>query len=118
MKNARAVVGNSSLGVREAPFLGVPSLDVGTRQSNRARANSLRHCDARDREAVAGFLAAEWGRRYPSHTGFGLGSASAAFAALLRDPAFWSRPLQKYFDDGPDPAPAIGATGRTALVGG
>jgi UDP-N-acetylglucosamine 2-epimerase (hydrolysing) len=40
MKNAAVMVGNSSAGVREAPFLGLPSLDVGTRQNNRAQADS------------------------------------------------------------------------------
>ena len=30
LKNAAVLVGNSSVGVREAPFLGIPSLDVGS----------------------------------------------------------------------------------------
>ena len=41
MKNAACMVGNSSAGVREAPFLGLPSLDIGTRQSNRSDAPSV-----------------------------------------------------------------------------
>ena len=32
LKNAAAHIGNSSVGVREAPFIGLPSLDIGTRQ--------------------------------------------------------------------------------------
>src|SRR3989338_5380809 len=32
MKNARFIVGNSSVGVREAPFYGIPSVNIGTRQ--------------------------------------------------------------------------------------
>ena len=36
LRNAGAMIGNSSAGVREAPFLGIPSLDVGTRQTNRS----------------------------------------------------------------------------------
>ncbi|MGB3740107.1 MAG: hypothetical protein WA948_12245 [Pontixanthobacter sp.] len=38
MRHAQGVIGNSSFGVREAPFLGVASLDIGTRQINRASA--------------------------------------------------------------------------------
>ncbi|MEJ8563133.1 UDP-N-acetylglucosamine 2-epimerase [Yoonia sp. GPGPB17] len=41
MKNAKAMIGNSSAGVREAPFLGLPSLDIGTRQTNRAKSPSV-----------------------------------------------------------------------------
>ncbi len=35
------MVGNSSAGVREAPFLGLPSLDIGSRQTNRGSSPSI-----------------------------------------------------------------------------
>lgn len=100
MRHARVMVGNSSAGVREAPFLGVPSLDIGTRQTNRAEAPSLFTAEARDSTAIADVLAREWGRRYPRHTAFGEGRAADRFVATLQDPAFWSAPLQKGFADG------------------
>ncbi|MEM6465729.1 MAG: UDP-N-acetylglucosamine 2-epimerase [Pseudomonadota bacterium] len=99
MRNAQAVLGNSSMGVREAPFMGVPSFDVGTRQANRANAPSLSHGSALDANAIAAFLDQSWGKRFPRHTAFGAGNAAARFAELLRDPAFWDTPLQKHFDD-------------------
>ena len=99
MKNAACMVGNSSAGVREAPFLGVPSLDVGTRQTNRAQAASVTACEAGDAAGVADFLATQWGRRHPPHRGFGEGRAADRFAAVLADPAFWARGLQKEFRD-------------------
>lgn len=99
MKNAACMVGNSSAGVREAPFLGVPSLDIGTRQHNRADAPSIRFADAADGGAIATFLAKEWGQTHPRHDGFGTGSAADRFAAVLNDPAFWDRGLQKEFQD-------------------
>ena len=43
MRYARVVVGNSSSGVIEAPAIGVPSIDVGSRQDGRPRAESVRH---------------------------------------------------------------------------
>ncbi|MFN3281567.1 MAG: UDP-N-acetylglucosamine 2-epimerase, partial [Tabrizicola sp.] len=61
MKNAACMVGNSSAGVREAPFLGLPSLDVGSRQTNRAAAPSVVSCAADDRAAILDFLATRWG---------------------------------------------------------
>ncbi|MGY6633838.1 MAG: UDP-N-acetylglucosamine 2-epimerase [Alkalilacustris sp.] len=102
LRDAACVVGNSSAGVREAPFLGIPSLDVGTRQTNRARGPSLSRAAARDAAAIGAFLAREWGRRYPRDTQFGQGDAASAFARLLAADTIWSQPLQKRFHDRPD----------------
>jgi UDP-N-acetylglucosamine 2-epimerase (hydrolysing) len=99
MKNAACLVGNSSAGVREAPFLGVASLDIGTRQTNRAEAPSVAACLATDSAAIAAFLADQWGKRWPRHDGFGEGRAADRFAAVLADPSFWTQGLQKSFQD-------------------
>jgi UDP-N-acetylglucosamine 2-epimerase (hydrolysing) len=99
MRHAACMVGNSSAGVREAPFLGVPALDIGTRQTNRSDAGSITAAEAFDRDAILAFLAAQWGRRHPAHTGFGEGRAADRFVAVLQDPAFWARSLQKAFRD-------------------
>lgn len=41
LNHASALVGNSSSGIIEAPFLHVPSINVGTRQSGRLRSDSI-----------------------------------------------------------------------------
>lgn len=99
MKNAALMVGNSSAGVREAPFLGTPSLDVGTRQSNRAQAPSLFTAQASDTATIAAFLNNEWGKTYPRHTAFGSGSAAQRFVGILQNDGFWSASMQKRFHD-------------------
>ena len=99
MKNAACLVGNSSAGVREAPFLGIPSLDVGTRQTNRALAPSVVTSSAYDSAAIASFLQTQWGQRYAPDPGFGEGRAADRFVQVLADPAFWARGLQKTFHD-------------------
>ena len=99
LRNAALVVGNSSAGVREAPFLGIPSLDIGTRQTNRSRAPSVTGCSAHDDQAIRTFLATEWNRRYAPHNAFGKGEAAEKFVAVLDNPDFWSRSLQKEFSD-------------------
>jgi UDP-N-acetylglucosamine 2-epimerase (hydrolysing) len=99
MKNAACMVGNSSAGVREAPFLGLPSLDIGTRQSNRSDAPSVTACEASDRATILAFLRDHWGRQTPSHPGFGQGTAAEKFVATLANPAFWTLSLQKAFRD-------------------
>lgn len=55
MKLSKAVVGNSSSGLYEAPFLKVPSVDVGDRQEGRPRAISVLHT-APDRAAIRNAL--------------------------------------------------------------
>jgi UDP-N-acetylglucosamine 2-epimerase (hydrolysing) len=99
MKNAACMIGNSSAGVREAPFIGLASLDVGSRQTNRAQSPSVVACSATDRAAIAAFLADDWGKTYPRHDGFGVGRAADRFVAVLKDPAFWAQSLQKEFRD-------------------
>jgi UDP-N-acetylglucosamine 2-epimerase len=46
MANVDAVVGNSSSGLYEAPSLGVPTVDIGDRQSGRLAAVSVLRCAA------------------------------------------------------------------------
>ena len=99
MKNAAVMVGNSSAGVREAPFLGTPSLDVGTRQTNRASAPSLFAVQASDTDAIADFIATQWGQRYARHDAFGQGDAAQRFADIVSDDGFWQGDLQKRFHD-------------------
>ena len=99
MKNSACIVGNSSAGVREAPFLCVPSLDVGTRQNRRASSNSITNVKADDQSSILNFLKNEWGRRYPTCKEFGQGSAAERFVKLLHSDTFWQTDLQKTFVD-------------------
>ena len=41
LKETKFIIGNSSAGVREAPYYKVPTIDIGTRQYNRGQANSI-----------------------------------------------------------------------------
>ena len=99
MRRSSAIVGNSSAGVREAPFLGVPSLDIGTRQYRRARCESITACSAFDVDVIDHFLAQTWAKRFASDTSFGSGHAAQAFVDVLASPKFWDRPLQKVFSE-------------------
>ena len=42
LKNAKCLIGNSSSGIRESEFLGVPVVNVGTRQEGRLRGKNVR----------------------------------------------------------------------------
>jgi UDP-N-acetylglucosamine 2-epimerase (non-hydrolysing) len=51
LRGARAVIGNSSSGIVEAPAFGVPTVNIGTRQNGRLFAQSILHCSA-DRASI------------------------------------------------------------------
>ena len=44
-KHASLVIGNSSSGIYEAPYLKTPTIDIGTRQEGRAAPSSVLRCD-------------------------------------------------------------------------
>jgi UDP-hydrolysing UDP-N-acetyl-D-glucosamine 2-epimerase len=52
---ATAIIGNSSVAIRECSFLGVPAVNVGTRQLGRERGRNVIDVD-HDRRAIAGAL--------------------------------------------------------------
>ena len=99
LRNSKAIIGNSSAGVREAPFLGIPSLDIGTRQTNRNKALSITRVDAKDNDGIKFFLNNQWGKKYKRDTTFGKGSSSETFLKILKDDKIWKLPLQKKFFD-------------------
>ena len=43
LKNSNYIVGNSSAGIREASYYGTPTVDIGSRQNNRAQSASIFH---------------------------------------------------------------------------
>jgi UDP-N-acetylglucosamine 2-epimerase (hydrolysing) len=97
MRNASLMVGNSSAGVREAPFLGVPSLDIGTRQNSRAQSSSIAVFAAHETSSILEFIASRWGYRYERTTEFGSGKTASDFVRVLKMPAFWQQKNQKSF---------------------
>ena len=99
MRNADAIIGNSSMGVREAPFLGIPSLNIGTRQFNRASSLSILSCSAYDQSKLSLFMSNFWGKRFDPDPTFGSGNSSEAFTSLLKQESFWEAPFQKYFSE-------------------
>lgn len=99
MKNAAVMVGNSSAGVREAPFLGLPSLDVGTRQQSRAESPSIVSCSAFSDEQIDRFLVVRWGTKFALSESFGNGSSARRFVKILQLDGYWTKSLQKQFSE-------------------
>lgn len=99
MRHADVLLGNSSAGVREAPVLGTPSVDVGTRQRRRSTADSVRHVPPERSAVLAAVREARRCGRHPSHTGFGLPGASGRIVRLLEGDRIWATSLDKEFVD-------------------
>ena len=99
MKQAAVIVGNSSAGVREAPFLGIPSIDIGSRQNRRATSPSICALSAHDQDGVVQAINTLWGQRFDRDPSFGRGQAAREFVTRLSDPAFWAQGFQKAFED-------------------
>ncbi len=100
LKNARFIIGNSSAGVREAPFYGIPSINVGTRQSRRYLGPTVINANY-TREDITGAIETALGPdhvREPS-THFGDGKSRDRFARSICSGELWKTPLQKEFFD-------------------
>ena len=81
--NSRCLVGNSSVGIRECSYLGVPVVNIGSRQSGRDRATNVLDV-GHDREHITEAITAH-GRngRYPRNELYGDGHAGARIASSL-----------------------------------
>jgi len=101
LKGANYIVGNSSAGVREAPYYNTPTVDIGSRQNNRASGNSIFHsqndCDSilKSIQFAKAFKADACDKR----SDFGKGGSDKAFLNLLNSNKIWSTKHQKQFQD-------------------
>jgi UDP-hydrolysing UDP-N-acetyl-D-glucosamine 2-epimerase len=83
MRRAVCIVGNSSSAIREGAFVGVPAVNVGTRQQGRQRGNNVVDVD-HSREAIGGAIQEQVRHGpYPSQSIYGDGNAGRHIAEIL-----------------------------------
>lgn len=84
MKNAACILGNSSSGIREAAFLGTPSVNIGSRQRGRERGHNVVDVDY-DQCQIADAVKRQIARGYypPDHV-YGDGFAAGKIIEILR----------------------------------
>jgi UDP-hydrolysing UDP-N-acetyl-D-glucosamine 2-epimerase len=81
--HATAIVGNSSVAIRECSYLGVPAVNIGSRQQGRERGANVIDVD-HDRTAIAAAIGAHRRRgKAPSDRLYGDGRAGARIADCL-----------------------------------
>jgi UDP-N-acetylglucosamine 2-epimerase (hydrolysing) len=97
-RSARTIIGNSSAGVREAPYFGVPVVNLGTRQSNRAESPLILNANFEFKEIKA---AVEKAMRFPRVPSFEFGEQGSAsrFLEAISSRGLWETRQQKQFRD-------------------
>lgn len=101
LKEADFLLGNSSCGLKEAPYLNVPSINIGTRQSNRMGVNlkSVINTPATKNEILEAINRTKHVKH--SHTSHASNrpKSSEIFFRLLQSGVFFSIKQQKQFID-------------------
>lgn len=97
LKNSRAIIGNSSAGIREAPVYGVPTINIGSRQLNRLSSSSVIHTSENPSEVLEAINNLEL--RCPPFSYYGQGNSAQLFVEHLLDSKLWCTSRQKQFQD-------------------
>ena len=100
LKNASAIIGNSSAGIRESGIYGIPAIDIGTRQSGRYSLNNetnIQHV-GEDKEEIMNALELIDLHKKTSHV-FGEGNSAESFFNIVSKDSFWKIEIQKHFID-------------------
>jgi UDP-N-acetylglucosamine 2-epimerase (hydrolysing) len=99
LKNAKYIIGNSSAGIREAPYYGLPAINIGTRQQNRALHPEIINC-GHDKDEILDAIKIALKQKNQAHTElFGAGNSSQLFQECLLSSRFWGVSKQKQFVD-------------------
>lgn len=89
MKYAKAVIGNSSSGLYEAPSFHIPTIDIGDRQKGRVKADSVIHCEP-DARAIVGAMHKAFSKQWQAVaentvSPFGDGDTSRKIVATIKE---------------------------------
>jgi UDP-N-acetylglucosamine 2-epimerase (hydrolysing) len=99
LRNSQLILGNSSAGIREAPFYGIPTVNIGSRQSGRSANPNLLHCTYDTISISNAIEKAVFAGRFDSMHDFGSGSSDIRFISALQNPITWKTESQKRFLD-------------------
>jgi len=82
-KNSRCIIGNSSVAIRECSFLGVPAVNIGSRQRGRERGRNVIDVEDRQGEILAAILRQVESRANLQDSVYGDGRAGQRIADCL-----------------------------------
>lgn len=98
LKNSFFIIGNSSSGIVEAPYYGIPTLNLGNRQYKRANLNSITNLNF-DKKNILNkinfFFKKKSILKKVFH--FGKGNSDKKFFNIIKKKSFWNISSQKTF---------------------
>lgn len=97
LKNSSLIIGNSSSGVREAPYYGVPTINIGTRQKNRVKSKSILNMIDLDKAKLTHTIQLLSNKNFKSIKLFGDGNSSKKIKSIFKKKKIWSTAIQKKF---------------------
>ncbi|MCP9198306.1 UDP-N-acetylglucosamine 2-epimerase [Gramella sp. GC03-9] len=83
LKHSKMIIGNSSAGIRECSYLGVPALDIGSRQHRRLKAENVCHVGYNRKEILEKIMELNGKGHFPSSTIYGNGDSGKKIADIL-----------------------------------
>lgn len=98
LKHSEFILGNSSCGVREAPFYGLPSINLGTRQNMRANSKSILNINCNEEDILNAIEKCPTINE-PVSNEFGDGKSAEKFLKVLQEINLEDISVQKSIDD-------------------
>jgi UDP-N-acetylglucosamine 2-epimerase len=83
LSNSKALIGNSSAGLRECAYLGLPVVNIGNRQFRRSRAENVTDVSYSQIEIEKAIKMAITSEKFESSTIYGNGDAGTKIAEIL-----------------------------------
>jgi UDP-N-acetylglucosamine 2-epimerase (hydrolysing) len=99
LKNSQFIIGNSSAGIREAPYYGIPIINIGTRQQNRAVHSDILNVDYSTENIVTAMRKIDQHQVKKANADFGQGNSAQLFLESIENTAIWEINHQKQFRD-------------------
>ena len=99
LKKSQFIIGNSSAGIREAPYYGLPIINIGTRQQNRALHTDIINTNYSEIEITAALKIIDQYEVKSSTSDFGKGNSAELFLKSLLNQDIWQLNHQKQFRD-------------------
>lgn len=98
LKNCNFIIGNSSAGICEAPFYGIPTVNIGSRQNKRSSNNQIINV-GHDTDKIIKAINKSKKITIKSNKEFGSGGSSKKFIKVLNSGKVWKVDIQKFFND-------------------
>ena len=99
LKNCKFIIGNSSSGIIEAPYYGVPTINIGDRQKNRVNLDSIINCNYSYPSLIKLIKKYKKKKILKKSYFFGSGKSNNKVLKILKSNKIWKLNNQKQFKE-------------------